>query len=56
MIVCRYVLAMQQTGDLSGVQPAFCPMTAGTGSSPSATLNWISGKKNGWMDGKQSLY
>uniref|UniRef100_A0A668UCM6 Phosphoinositide phospholipase C n=1 Tax=Oreochromis aureus TaxID=47969 RepID=A0A668UCM6_OREAU len=32
MVVCLYVLALRQTGDLSRVYPASCPKTAGIGS------------------------
>lgn len=41
---------ISQAGDLScRVHPASRLMTAGIGSSPTATLNWISGEK--WRDG-----
>lgn len=39
MVVYLYFLALQQTGSLSRVYPAYHPMM-GIGSSPPLTLNW----------------
>ena len=39
-LVCLCV-ALWWTGDLSGVYPASCPVTAGIGSSSPVTLSWI---------------
>lgn len=43
---CLSQLALQQTVDLSKLYPCF--VTAGIGSTPTTTLNWISERK--WMD------
>lgn len=47
-VVCFYVLALRQTGNLSRVYPASFSPTASIGSSPPTTLNWRSGRE--WMD------
>lgn len=43
-------------GDLSRVDPTFCLMTAGTGSSTGVTLNRKGGYDDLWMDGCISLF
>lgn len=42
---CLSQLALQQTVDLSKLYPAPCFVTAGIGSTPTTTLNWISERK-----------
>lgn len=46
---------MQQTGHLSRVHPAYCPMVVGIGSRPTtiSTANgWMDEWMYRWMDGK----
>lgn len=42
---CLSQLALQQTVDLPKLYPAHCFVTAGIGSTPTTTLNWISERK-----------
>lgn len=52
MVVCLYVLALRQTGDLPRVYPGSQPKTAGIGSSAPATLK----SQREWMDVTKILF